>query len=235
MPAFQSISPCAPPAPTPPRERILDAAEALFADGGLQALSLRTVTRHAQVNLAAVNYHFGNKEGLVIAMVRRRFEPINARRLELLENAVTQARPGTPALTEVIDAFLEPVLSLDETLGIERAETVWRFMGRVMFLPPDMAETIYRRDFNHVSERFHAVLQETLPEIPAEELRFRMHLALGPLARVLVNRGGWLGADPTKAKPASRDILRERVCAFIAAGLSTPPVATNDTAELLTG
>jgi len=83
------------PAPEAARDRILDAAESLFAGGGLEAMSMRAVTRRAHVNLAAVNYHFGSKHQLVFAMVRRRFEPINARRMERLEAAVALARPGS--------------------------------------------------------------------------------------------------------------------------------------------
>ncbi|MCC6391972.1 MAG: helix-turn-helix transcriptional regulator, partial [Bryobacterales bacterium] len=73
------------PAPLPPtKDRILDAAELLFANHGFDATSLRMITAQASVNLAAVNYHFQSKEALLDATIARRAIPINRRRLELL-------------------------------------------------------------------------------------------------------------------------------------------------------
>ncbi|PJF45437.1 MAG: TetR/AcrR family transcriptional regulator, partial [Candidatus Thermofonsia Clade 3 bacterium] len=59
------------------RERILDAAERLFAERGFAGTSLRDITSEARVNLAAVNYHFGSKDELFLATVVRRLEPVN--------------------------------------------------------------------------------------------------------------------------------------------------------------
>jgi AcrR family transcriptional regulator len=53
------------------KERILDAAERLFADRGFAATSLRNITGEAGVNLAAVNYHFGSKDALIVAVFER--------------------------------------------------------------------------------------------------------------------------------------------------------------------
>ena len=61
--------------PTDTRESLLDAAESLFAEHGIQASSLRMITQRAGANLAAVHYHFGSKEGLVRAVFSRRLSP----------------------------------------------------------------------------------------------------------------------------------------------------------------
>ena len=62
-------------------ERILDAAEQLFAEKGFAETSLRLITSKAGVNLAAVNYHFGSKEELFEAVLTRRLDPMNQQRL----------------------------------------------------------------------------------------------------------------------------------------------------------
>ncbi|EQD66424.1 Transcriptional regulator, TetR-like, DNA-binding, bacterial/archaeal domain protein, partial [mine drainage metagenome] len=62
------------------KQRILGAAEALFAQHGFAGASLRQVTTAANVNLAAVNYHFGSKDNLIEAVFRRRLDALNARR-----------------------------------------------------------------------------------------------------------------------------------------------------------
>ena len=69
------------------KARILDTAEKLFGINGFESVSLRDITTDASVNLAAVNYHFQSKDALIDAVIARRIEPLNARRLELLDAA----------------------------------------------------------------------------------------------------------------------------------------------------
>ena len=73
------------------KDRILGAAEELFAQHGFAGTSLRQVTSRADVNIAAVNYHFGSKENLVNEVFRRRMDDMTAARLSLLEKAVVVA------------------------------------------------------------------------------------------------------------------------------------------------
>src|SRR5512134_3133369 len=88
------------------KERILDAAEALFMVQGFTATSLRMITTRAGVNLAAVNYHFGSKDELVRAVFTRRLGPLNRERVALLEELEEQAG-GRPLVPEqVLEAFL---------------------------------------------------------------------------------------------------------------------------------
>ena len=87
------------------KERILGAAEELFAQHGFAGTSLRQVTSRADVNIAAVNYHFGSKENLVNEVFRRRMDDMTAARLSLLEKALAQ-RPGQ--LEPILAAFVSP-------------------------------------------------------------------------------------------------------------------------------
>ena len=84
------------------KTKILDAAEKLFGNKGFDATSLRDITAGADVNLAAVNYHFQTKESLIDAVIARRLEPVNRRRLEMLaaagaKVAVFDVNPGAEA------------------------------------------------------------------------------------------------------------------------------------------
>ena len=72
-------------APDDTKERLLDAAESLFADHGFAATSLRMITSAAGVNLASVNYHYGSKEALIQAVLERRLGPLNRDRLRRLD------------------------------------------------------------------------------------------------------------------------------------------------------
>ena len=76
------------------RERILDAAERIFMACGYDGTSMRMITAEAKVNLAAVNYHFGSKEGLMCAVFRRRLDGLNSERLAVLDALEAQAGGG---------------------------------------------------------------------------------------------------------------------------------------------
>src|ERR1700754_478203 len=91
------------------KERILGAAEALFARHGFAGASLRQVTAAANVNLAAVNYHFGSKENLINEVFRRRLDDLNAERLKALIQA--QSQPGF-GLDQALAAFVNPALAM---------------------------------------------------------------------------------------------------------------------------
>src|SRR5580704_13248627 len=94
------------------KDRILDAAERLFARDGFEATSLRAITTEASVNLAAVNYHFQSKEALVQAVIGRRMGPANAQRLALLDAYEAQAVDAPVPLEKIMDAFLRPVVAM---------------------------------------------------------------------------------------------------------------------------
>src|SRR5690606_10888396 len=83
--------------------------EELFALHGFAGTSLRQVTSHADVNIAAVNYHFGSKDNLVNEVFRRRMDEMTGARLAQLERARSQ-QPGE--LRAVLAAFVEPALAL---------------------------------------------------------------------------------------------------------------------------
>src|ERR1041384_830620 len=91
------------------KERILGAAEELFAQHGFAGTSLREVTSRADVNIAAVNYDFGSKENLINEVFRRRLAELSERRL----SAVQASREQSPGdLQAVLAAFIEPALAL---------------------------------------------------------------------------------------------------------------------------
>src|SRR5262245_39243766 len=90
------------------RERLLDAAERLFATRGFEATSLRDVTSQAKANIAAVNYHFGSKDALVRAVFERRLGEVNRRRIELLD---ARGR-GRPDPEQILHAFIAPTFAL---------------------------------------------------------------------------------------------------------------------------
>ena len=103
---------------TDSKDRILDGAEALFAEKGFHAVTVREITRAAHCNLAAVNYHFGNKQNLYIEVFRSRWIP-RARRVQTCFKEVLSAQDGL-SLANIVhslaEAFLKGPLTDDERL-----------------------------------------------------------------------------------------------------------------------
>ncbi|MEQ8952753.1 MAG: helix-turn-helix domain-containing protein, partial [Gammaproteobacteria bacterium] len=102
-------------------ERILDAAEELFARHGYDGVTMRTIAAKAQVDVALANYHFGKKEALFHAVFDRRAEILSATRRKVLLQNQKQAGNGKQSLEQIIEAFLLPL-----KIAQESQEPGWR-------------------------------------------------------------------------------------------------------------
>lgn len=194
------------------KERILDAAEALFGESGFAATSLRALTGRAGVNLAAVHYHFGSKEALLAAVLERRVEPINRERLRRLAELEQGGRPPVEA---VLEAFLAPAVGMDGKTGIRP------IMGRLHSEPVELVRPIFERQFGELARRFSDALAAALPELPLEEVRARFELVVGSMVHVILNNPdgsfGFLGGPPS-----NEDEMVRRLVAFCSAGMRAP-------------
>jgi len=163
------------------KQRILDSAERLFADHGFEGTSLRTIIADAKVNLAAIHYHFRSKEALLDAVILRRLGPINRERLDLLDVC---ERKGHPLLEEVLEAFLAPPFRAMTRQG-ETAHTFSRLMGRILAEEKSMFPQLIKHHFGEILERFQKALRNAAPDLPAEEVFWRMFFVGGVLAHTL--------------------------------------------------
>ena len=100
------------------RERILDESEALFANNGYHAVSVREITRQARCNLAAVNYHFGNKQNLYLEVFRSRWLPRASRLYRNFRKSLKNNGNLSPnaVVQSLARAFLEGPMSDDERM-----------------------------------------------------------------------------------------------------------------------
>ncbi len=167
------------------KESILDQAEALFAEKGYKATSLRQITAAAGANLAAVSYHFGSKEGLVAAVIGRRLIPLNDQRRQRLEEVLTRAETEgrTPAVSEVLLAFIEPTLLLPESAA--GARNFVTLIGRAMADTDQTARQIFIRHMGPIIQLFHDALAQALPTLPADVLYWRLNFVIGALSHTM--------------------------------------------------
>ena len=208
------------------KDRILDAAERFFAEDGFDATSLRSVTTAAGVNLAAVNYHFGSKAALLEAVIRRVFEPVNARQLERLEELETEEEG--PSVEALLDAFISPLFDLLDRRG-ERGRAVARLFARVMGDPGQEIRRMVIEEVGEVDGRYLRAFGRALPHLPEGELWWRYGSMLG----VLVSHRAGMLADlrPFEAPPEDEDADRAWTITFLSAALHAPATAPPDTEQ----
>jgi AcrR family transcriptional regulator len=202
--------------------RILDAAEALFLLHGFEGASMRMLTAHAGVNLAAINYHFGSKDALIEAVLRRRLDPMNASRIAALDQLEAQAAGRPLAPEAIIGAFVGTSLRMIEDARGGGRNFI-RLLGRTYTDPDKNIRALIGQLYAPAVERYKAAFTKALPDLPGDELVWRMHFMFGTLSYTLA------ATDTVQliagCKPEDRydaQLLETRLTAFLAAGLLAP-------------
>lgn len=207
-------------------ERILDTAEKLFMAHGYDGTSMRMVTTEAEVNLAAVNYHFGSKEGLMQAVFRRRLTWLNRERVRLLD-AMEEKAEGAPLRpSQVLEAFFGTLLAIgeDEKLG---GMTFLRLLGRTLTEPADFIRAFFAEEYAEVVERYKEALYRALPDVPRIEIAWRFNFMLGAMSYAIAGTDALriVGRMDLSARESEREIalaLRKRLIPFLLGGLRAP-------------
>jgi AcrR family transcriptional regulator len=201
-------------------DRILDVAEEMFAEQGYRAVSLRSITRACEANIAAVHYHFGSKEALLEEIFARRSGAINEARLGLLARcAESPDRP--PMLEQVLEAYLRPSFALP--LNDEGARRFMRLRSVVAHEQAESSKNLIAKHFNTTSKRFIAAIGDATPHLSAGDVYWRFHFLLGAHYYTLSNPGRIQALSSGKCDPADLDAALAEMVAFAAAGFRAPP------------
>ena len=195
-------------------DRILDAAEELYLESGFADTSLRSLTQRAGVNLAAVHYHFGSKEGLFRALVVRRFAPINARRIELLDELESH---GRPALEQVLRALVEPIVDL-RLRDHRSARFLVQIVNRMAGIDHGAVEEI-EHVFRNTSARFLPAVANALPELTPETLNVAGCWVVGVMMGTMLDTHAFLDPPEGAAPEAHRERVLEEITTFLAGAL----------------
>lgn len=200
------------------RDRILDAAERVFADKGLDGSSVRDITTAANVNLAAVNYHFGSKTGLIEAVFSRHLGPMNSARLALLDGVEEQAGAGTPSIESVLDAFIRPVV-MHHLAEHGTNDAFMRLMSRCLNEPPTHLEHV-KHHFDALMHRFQPAFSRALPDHSPSEIFWGVHFTIGIMHHTLhvLSHLQHLPFCPSEA--ADAQTIVERLIAYSSAGMN---------------
>jgi AcrR family transcriptional regulator len=203
------------------RVKILDVAEELFADNGYQGTSMRAITARAEVNLAAVNYHFGSKQGLVTEVIERRLVPLNElREQNLIAVREKAAREGcVPEAKAFLLAFIGPTLMLPEsTPGAKNFITL---ISRAMADTDQTAREIFFRNMKPIITLFYNCLAEALPEISPDVLYWRLNFVIGALSHTMraIDK---CPVPMEEGVPHDSSTLVKLLLPFVVAGMEAP-------------
>ena len=157
------------------KNQVFIAAERLFALHGFQNVSVRDITAEAGVNLASVNYHFGSKDALLFEIFRRRTAELNRERARMLHEA-SDRHGGKPPVREILTALFAPPLKWLAPANDRRISLL--FLIRARSEGTEEMRNVLRTDVSHL-RRFSDALLAALPQLPPEEVYWRIHFALG--------------------------------------------------------
>jgi len=209
------------------RERLLDAAETIFAERGFEGASMRAVTQAAGASVSAANYHFGSKEALLRETLMRRIGPFNERRLARLDALEDEAAGRPLKLETIVEAFLRPVFE-EHAASVDATNRFRQVAARIYSDPPGVVATMKRELFGPIATRFVAALAVALPEKPREEIELGFQLTVGVVVHVI---SGHLVATPLSDEGGcecwtsrlSDESVLQQMIAYVVAGLRAEP------------
>jgi AcrR family transcriptional regulator len=198
------------------RERILDAAESLFAHHGLDAVSVRDVARKAHVDTALVHYYFDTKRGLFDAVFERRAAILNRARIAAMTAYEEAPGPGGVTVEGLIDAFLRPLFEAAANGG-----AAWKDYYALIAQVnnnPDWGGQTMARFFDPVIRHLIGALRRALPDAHDEDLFWSYHFLSGALTLTFAQTGRIDLLSDGLCKSSDFAAASARMSRYIAAG-----------------
>ena len=169
------------------KERILNTTEQIISEKGFSSISLRTISSDAKTNLAAVNYHFGNKENLIEMMLERRLDNLFQLRINLLDNL--EAGSALPCnLRQVLEAFIAPALTMSND-NHQGGKRFMKVLARAYAEKSEYLHSLLSKRYADVIKRFSIAMQRACPELDKNVVFWRFHFIMGALVYVMADFG----------------------------------------------
>jgi AcrR family transcriptional regulator len=181
---------------------------------------MRQIISRAEVNSAAIHYHFGSKRDLFVAVVERRLQPVNAERLRRLDDLESEAGDHPVPVEAILEALIVP--AMQTTVGSEHGGAWVKLLARFRTEPGEhWAETNLLQ--HEMLSRFHRAFQRALPQLPDVELKYRYFFAVGAAVNTAIDAQGLklVGEDLPHLGEQPEHILR-RLIQFGTAGMKAP-------------
>jgi len=185
---------------------------------------LRTITAEAGANLGAVNYHFTSKHGLILAVLKRMFQPVNERRLRLLDEREAKAGGKPLSIEAILEALFRPPIELVSGPAQGGAWCFPRLLAFCMTEPGAYLKPLVEEEFARKTRRFQAALQRACPGLAKTEVRWRLQFAVGAFIHTAGNPQLLEVTSEGLCKPGDPEAVLKRVVGFCAAGFRAESV-----------
>ena len=201
------------------RNDLLDAAEQLFAEKGFEKTTIRDITDHLGVRLAAVNYHFDSKHNLLQEMIHRRAGILNEARRERLDQVTIDQSKPYETVYALIRAMFEPLLEYYRS-----EDDGWHFyckyLARMVGAHSFELRAITNSEYNDIAKTFIDKLAEALPEHSEYQLHCSYQFLIGTFTFVMSDNKRLDGISDGRFQSADVDlILNPHFFQFATAGI----------------
>ena len=168
------------------RERILDMAQALFAEHGYASASTRAIAQAAGVKLAQLHYHFGAKRELFKAAYRRGAEQVTEARRRALAEARTEYGEAPIPLEALVRSFVTPFMLNGAT---PEGRATMRMHARLHTEPGDISKEVLSLVYDETTLAYVAAFARALPHLSHETLCWRLYFMMGAYRYTLLRTG----------------------------------------------
>jgi AcrR family transcriptional regulator len=210
------------------KDRIVAAAEHVFAEMGTEKATLRDITARAKVNVAAVSYYFGSKSDLVHSVFDRLSTRLNEQRIRDLDECLAKAKQSgrAPGLRPILEIFIRPYLE-----G-KSGRLFARMILQHRLAPSDVTQTIISAHFDPMARRFIGAITDACPQLDAKVFFWRYIFMIGSVVYVIADTGvldrtAYLSGGRVRARSAAD--IADAMLDFCEAGMASEP---NVAAEL---
>ncbi len=204
------------------REKILDVAEKIFADSGIEGASIRDIVTAAKVNLATVYYYFGSKQGLFSAVMERRFGSVYKEQKENIKKI--QAGIEQYSLEQILEAMLLPPLLVAGN-DPSKGQIVRKLIGRIVTEPHKTSWELMRRRHKDLREAYLDLIHKKVPHLTKTDLQWRIEFIWGALAFLMCNPQKLEYMSDGLCNPSDTKMVLKQMLCFFAAGLKAPSVS----------
>ena len=207
------------------KSRIIESAISLFALKGMNNVTLRELTRHANVNLGAVNYHFHTKEALAEVVFMELAARMNGRRVEQLREVLSVADQNTavPSLEDIVGTFVEPYLRVGD--GAQEGQLLAQFVLMHRIAPTPMTHRIIRKHFDPMAKEYIQALGKAAPDVEPREFYWRYVFMVSTVILTVSDRSKGnrlVRLSKGLADMNQRDELKHALVTYIVGGMRAP-------------
>ena len=197
------------------KDKILSAAQRLFAEKGFEGVSMRDVGKAAGVPFALTTYHFETKLNLYKSVFRRHRNLLYDDRMEALKN-LTLTGDSDRDILQITKAIIEPLMKLR---GVRGGRDILRLVGRELYCPVEIKEGLVEEYFDPIAQLVIELLQKVVPTASRSQVSWAFYFSTGAIAINHVDSGRVERISGGSCRNADTAAVVEELTIFVAGAI----------------